>query len=51
MLRKVFFMVVCKINMDIDLRLVMIVVIRKFLVENLKEFDLRKYIGVGRDVI
>ncbi|HBG5346071.1 TPA: class II fructose-1,6-bisphosphate aldolase [Clostridioides difficile] len=51
MLRKASSMAVCKINMDTDLRLAMTAAIRKFLAENPKEFDPRKYIGVGRDAI
>ena len=51
MLRKATSMAVCKINMDTDLRLAMTASIRKFLVENPKEFDPRKYIGAGRDAI
>lgn len=51
MLRKASSMAVCKINMDTDLRLAMTVAIRKFLAENPKEFDPRKYIGAGRDAI
>ena len=51
MLRKESSMAVCKINMDTDLRLAMTAAIRKFLAENPKEFDPRKYIGAGRDAI
>ena len=51
MLRKASSMAVCKINMDTDLRLAMTAAIRKFLAENPKEFDPRKYIGAGRDAI
>jgi fructose-bisphosphate aldolase, class II len=51
MLRKATSMAVCKINMDTDLRLAMTAAVRKFLVENPKEFDPRKYIGAGRDAI
>ncbi|MFH8008886.1 class II fructose-1,6-bisphosphate aldolase [Clostridioides difficile] len=51
MLRKASSMAVCKINMDTDLRLAMTATIRKFLAENPKEFDPRKYIGAGRDAI
>ncbi|HBG6316533.1 TPA: class II fructose-1,6-bisphosphate aldolase [Clostridioides difficile] len=51
MLRKASSMAVCKINMDTDLRLAMTAAIRKFLAENPKEFDPRKYIGTGRDAI
>ena len=51
MLRKASEMAVCKINMDTDLRLVMTAAIRKFMAENPKEFDPRKYLGAGRDAI
>ncbi|WAW14456.1 class II fructose-1,6-bisphosphate aldolase [Peptostreptococcus equinus] len=51
MLRKASSMAVCKINMDTDLRLAMTASIRKFLAENPREFDPRKYLGVGRDAI
>ena len=51
MLRQACSMAVCKINMDTDLRLAMTAAIRKFLAENPKEFDPRKYIGAGRDAI
>ena len=51
MLRKATSMAVCKINMDTDLRLAMTGAVRKFLAENPKEFDPRKYIGAGRDAI
>lgn len=51
MLRKASSMAVCKINMDTDLRLAMTAAVRKFLAENPKEFDPRKYIGAGRDAI
>lgn len=51
MLRKASSMAVCKINMDTDLRLAMTAAIRKYLAENPKQFDPRKYIGAGRDAI
>ncbi len=51
MLRQASSMAVCKINMDTDLRLAMTAALRKFMAENPKEFDPRKYIGVGRDAI
>lgn len=51
MLRKASQMAVCKINMDTDLRLAMTAAMRKFLAENPKEFDPRKYVGAGRDAI
>ena len=44
MLRKASEMAVCKINMDTDLRLAMTAAIRKFMAENPKEFDPRKYL-------
>jgi len=37
-----------KVNIDTDLRLAMTAAVRKFLAENAKEFDPRKYIGPGR---
>jgi fructose-bisphosphate aldolase class II len=37
-----------KVNIDTDLRLAMTAAVRKFLAENPKEFDPRKYIGPGR---
>lgn len=51
MLRKASEMAVCKINMDTDLRLAMTAAIRKYMAENPKEFDPRKYLGAGRDAI
>lgn len=51
MLRKASEMAVCKINMDTDLRLAMTAAIRKFMAENPKEFDPRKYLGAGRNAI
>lgn len=48
MLRKASSMAVCKINMDTDLRLAMTATMRKFLAENPKEFDPRKYMGAAR---
>lgn len=48
MLRKASSMAVCKINMDTDLRLAMTAAMRKFLAENPKEFDPRKYMGAAR---
>ena len=51
MLRKASEMAVCKINMDTDLRLAMTAAIRKFMAENPKEFDPRKYLGAGGDAI
>jgi len=40
---------VCKINVDTDGRLVMTAMIRKYLNENKKEIDPRKYLGVARE--
>lgn len=51
MLRKASSMAVCKINMDTDLRLSMTAAVRKYMAENPKQFDPRKYIGAGRDSI
>lgn len=51
MLRKAASMAVCKINMDTDLRLAMTAALRKFLAENPKEFDPRKYMGAARTTI
>lgn len=51
MLRRASSMAVCKINMDTDLRLAMTGVLRKFLAENPKEFDPRKYMGAARTAI
>ena len=42
---------ICKVNIDTDLRLAMTAEIRRFLIENPKEFDPRKYLGPGRDAI
>lgn len=39
---------VCKINIDSDGRLVFTAIVRKFLAENPKEFDPRKYLGAAR---
>ncbi|MGB9612664.1 MAG: class II fructose-bisphosphate aldolase [Candidatus Margulisiibacteriota bacterium] len=39
---------VCKINIDTDGRLVVTAIIRKYLAENPKEFDPRKYLGPAR---
>lgn len=51
MLRKASSMAVCKINMDTDLRLAMTAALRKFLAENPKEIDPRKYMGAARTAI
>ena len=42
---------ICKVNIDTDLRLAMTAEIRKYLTENPKEFDPRKYLGPARDAI
>lgn len=51
MLRKASSMAVCKINMDTDLRLAMTATLRKFLAENPKEIDPRKYMGAARTAL
>ncbi|PRR74240.1 class II fructose-1,6-bisphosphate aldolase [Clostridium thermopalmarium] len=51
MLRRAASMAVCKINMDTDLRLAMTAGIRKVFGEKPAEFDPRKYLGPGRDLI
>jgi fructose-bisphosphate aldolase class II len=51
MLRQAAKMAVCKINIDSDLRLAMTAGIRKYLAENPAEFDPRKYLTPGRDLI
>ena len=48
MLRKAASMAVCKINIDSDLRLAMTGATRKYLAENPKDFDPRKYLGAAR---
>jgi len=40
---------VCKVNIDSDGRLVMTAMIRKYMAENPKEFDPRKYLGPARE--
>ena len=42
---------ICKVNIDTELRLAMPAEIRKYLAENPKEFDPRKYLGPARDAI
>lgn len=42
---------ICKVNIDTDLRLAMTAEIRKYLAENPKKFDPRKYLGPARDAI
>ena len=51
MLRQAASMAVCKINVDSDLRIAMTAGIRKYLSENPKHFDPRKYLGEGREFI
>lgn len=48
MLRKAASLAVCKINIDSDLRLAMTGATRKYLAENPKDFDPRKYLGAAR---
>lgn len=47
-LRKAAQSAVCKINIDSDGRLVFTAIVRKYLAENPKEFDPRKYLGAAR---
>ena len=42
---------VSKINVDTDLRLAMTAAIRKVFAETPEQFDPRKYLGPGRDLI
>ena len=42
---------VSKINVDTDLRLAMTAAIRKVFTETPEQFDPRKYLGPGRDLI
>jgi fructose-bisphosphate aldolase class II len=51
MIRKATSLGVCKVNIDTDLRLAMTATIRKYLAENPKDFDPRKYLGPARDAI
>jgi len=48
-IKKAVKMNVCKVNIDSDGRLVMTAMIRKYLAENPKEFDPRKYLGHARE--
>jgi len=48
-IKKAVKMNVCKVNIDSDGRLVMTAMIRKYLAENPKEFDPRKYLGPARE--
>ncbi|TAL16361.1 class II fructose-1,6-bisphosphate aldolase [bacterium] len=50
-LRRAAASAVCKINIDSDGRLAMTAVIRKYLKENPREFDPRKYIGAARSAL
>jgi fructose-bisphosphate aldolase class II len=50
-LRKAAESAVCKINIDSDGRLAMTGEIRKYLAENPKEFDPRKYVGAAREAL
>lgn len=47
-LRKAAKSAVCKINIDTDGRLVFTAMVRKFLAENPKEYDPRRYLGLAR---
>ena len=49
MLRKAASMSVCKINIDSDIRLAVTAAVRRYVAENPKDFDPRKYLGVARD--
>ena len=51
MLSRAAKMGVCKINIDTDLRLAMTGSVRKVLTEDPKQFDPRKYLGLGRENI
>ncbi len=51
MLRQAAGLAVCKINIDSDLRLAMTAGIRQHLVKNPSDFDPRKYLAPGRDMI
>jgi fructose-bisphosphate aldolase class II len=51
MLKKAAGLGVCKINIDTDLRLAMTAAVRKYLSENPKDFDPRKYLGPAREAI
>ena len=42
---------ICKINTDTDLRIVFTGAVRKYLVENPKEFDIRKYLGNAKEEV
>ncbi len=51
MLREAAKMAVCKVNIDSDLRLAMTAAIREVFATKPDEFDPRKYLGPGRDLI
>ncbi len=51
MLRQAAKLSVCKINIDSDLRLAMTAGVRQHLANNPSDFDPRKYLGPGRDMI
>lgn len=42
---------ICKINSDTDLRITFTATIRKYLTENPEVFDLRKYLGAGKEEV
>ena len=42
---------ICKINSDTDLRICFTAAVRKYLTENPEEFDLRKYLGAGKEEV
>ncbi len=44
-------MAVCKVNIDTDLRMALTAKIRQVFAENPREFDPRKYLGLGREAI
>ena len=49
MLRKAASMAVCKINIDSDIRLAVTAAVRRYVAENPKDFDPRKYLGFARE--
>jgi len=51
MLRKAASMAVCKINIDLDLRLALTGTIRKYFNDNPSHFDPRQYLGPARNAI
>ena len=42
---------ICKINSDTDLRICFTAAVRKYLTENPEDFDLRKYLGAGKEEV